>query len=119
MLVRDLIPLLDAELIYGSDDIDIREIHSGCGSDMMSDVLAFVKDQPVLLTGLCNPQVIRTAEMMDMLCIVFIRGKRPDDAIIRLAQQRGIAVMTSPYRMFTACGLLYENGLKGGCETDV
>ena len=77
MLVRDLIPLLDAELIYGSDDIDIREIHSGCGSDMMSDVLAFVKDQPVLLTGLCNPQVIRTAEMMDIMCLVFVRGKRP------------------------------------------
>ena len=54
MLVKEIIPLLDAELIYGSDDIDIREIHSGCGSDMMSDVLAFVKDQPVLLTGLCN-----------------------------------------------------------------
>ena len=67
MLVKEIIPLLDAELIYGSDDIDIREIHSGCGSDMMSDVLAFVKDQPVLLTGLCNPQVIRTAEMMDMM----------------------------------------------------
>ena len=64
MLVRDLIPLLDAELIYGSDDIDIREIHSGCGSDMMSDVLAFVKDQSVLLTGLVKPQVVRTADMM-------------------------------------------------------
>lgn len=85
MLVRDLIPLLDAELIYGSDDIDIREIHSGCGSDMMSDVLAFVKDQPVLLTGLCNPQVIRTAEMMDIMCLVFVRGKRPDEKMIELA----------------------------------
>ena len=67
------------------------EVHTACGSDMMSDVLAYVKDQSVLLTGLVNAQVVRTAEMMDMLCIVFIRGKRPDDAIIRLAQQRGIA----------------------------
>ena len=90
MLVKDLIPLLDAELIYGSDDIDIREIHSGCGSDMMSDVLAFVKDQPVLLTGLCNPQVIRTAEMMDIMCLVFVRGKRPDEKMIELARERGI-----------------------------
>lgn len=93
MLVRDLIPLLDAELIYGSDDIDIREIHSGCGSDMMSDVLAFVKDQPVLLTGLCNPQVIRTAEMMDIMCLVFVRGKRPDEKMIELARERGICLL--------------------------
>ena len=97
MLVRDLIPLLDAELIYGSDDIDIREIHSGCGSDMMSDVLAFVKDQPVLLTGLCNPQVIRTAEMM-----------------IELARERGICLLATPHTMFTACGILYKAGLVGG-----
>ena len=89
MLVKDLIPLLDAELIYGSDDIDIRELHSGCGSDMMSDVLAFVKDQPVLLTGLCNPQVIRTAEMMDIMCLVFVRGKRPDEKMIELARGAG------------------------------
>ena len=104
MLVRDLIPLLDAELIYGSDDIDIREIHSGCGSDMMSDVLAFVKDQPVLLTGLCNPQVIRTAEMMDIMCLVFVRGKRPDEKMIELARERGICLLATPHTMFTACG---------------
>ena len=104
MLVRDLIPLLDAELIYGSDDIDIREIHSGCGSDMMSDVLAFVKDQPVLLTGLCNPQVIRTAEMMDIMCLVFVRGKRPDEKMIvasaclphRIRCLRRVAYSTRP-----------------------
>ena len=114
MLVRDLIPLLDAELIYGSDDIDIREIHSGCGSDMMSDVLAFVKDQPVLLTGLCNPQVIRTAEMMDIMCLVFVRGKRPDEKMIELARERGICLLATPHTMFTACGILYKAVLVGG-----
>ena len=118
MTVRDIQNILRADLLCEGDHLD-AQVHTACGSDMMSDVLAYVKDQSVLLTGLVNAQVVRTAEMMDMLCIVFIRGKRPDDAIIRLAQQRGIAVMTSPYRMFTACGLLYENGLKGGCETDV
>lgn len=118
MTIDDVRRILSAEVVCGADRLD-TEVHNACGSDMMSDVLAYVKDQSVLLTGLVNAQVVRTAEMMDMLCIVFIRGKRPDDAIIRLAQQRGIAVMTSPYRMFTACGLLYENGLKGGCETDV
>lgn len=118
MTVRDIQRNLRADLLCEGDRLD-AEMHTACGSDMMSDVLVYVKDQSVLLTGLVNPQVVRTAEMMDTLCIVFVRGKRPDDAIVHLAQQRGIAVMTSPYRMFTACGLLYESGLKGGCETDV
>ena len=81
---------------------------------MMSDVLAYVKDQAVLLTGLVNQQVIRTAEMMDMVCVVFVRGKMPDQSIIDLAQEKGIAIMTTSHRMFTTCGLLYQAGLKGG-----
>ena len=110
--VRDI---LDAEVLCGADQLD-TEVLSACGSDFMSDVLAFVKNQAMLLTGLVNPQVVRTADMMDMVCIIFVRGKQPDDAIIELAKERDIIVMATPYRMFTACGLLYENGLKGGCD---
>lgn len=91
------------------------QIHTVCGSDMMSDVLAYVKEQSMLLTGLINSQVVRTAEMMDMLCIVFVRGKQPSPEIVALAQQRGIAVLTTAYPMFTACGILYARGMKGGC----
>ena len=93
-----------------------EEVKTACGSDMMSDVLAFVKDQSVLLTGLMNTQVVRTAEMMDMHCIVFVRGKKIDPNVVALARQKEITVLASPYRMFTACGLLYSNGLRGGCE---
>ncbi len=114
MTVSDIRQILKAQ-VYCEGDPD-REVHTACGSDMMSDVLAFVKDQSVLLTGLINPQVVRTAEMMDMVCIVFVRGKRPDDTIIELAEERGIALLSTPYRLFTACGLLYEHGLRGGCE---
>lgn len=118
MTIKQVMETLDAELLTPEADLT-REVHAACGSDMMSDVLAYVKDQSVLLTGLVNSQVVRTAEMMDMVCIVFVRGKRPDEQILSLARQRGIAVLSTPYRMFTACGLLYDNGLKGGCETDV
>ena len=118
MTVRDIQKILRSDLLCEVYHLDGRFL-TCCVSYMMSDLLAYVKDQSVLLTGLVNAQVVRTAEMMDMLCIVFVRGKRPDEAIVQLAQQRGIAVMSTPYRMFTACGLLYENGLKGGCETDV
>ncbi|MGI5966248.1 MULTISPECIES: DRTGG domain-containing protein [Anaerotruncus] len=118
MTVQDIKEILKADVLCEGDGLG-AEVHTACGSDMMSDVLAFVKDQSVLLTGLVNSQVVRTAEMMDMVCIVFVRGKQPDQAIIDLAQERGIAVMTTPYRMFAACGLLYSNGLRGGCESDV
>ena len=113
MKISDIIQILDAQLLTPGADLE-KEVHTACGSDMMSDVLAFVKDQSVLLTGLVNPQVVRTADMMDMVCIVFVRGKDPTPDMIELAGDRGIVLLKSPMRMFTACGLLYENGLKGG-----
>ena len=80
----------------------------------MSDVLAFVKEQAVLLTGLVNLQVVRTAEMMDMKCIVFVRGKKPGNDVIELACESGIVMLSTDERMYVACGKLYENGLRGG-----
>ncbi len=112
MKIRELVSILKGEIIYGEDFID-NEIFSACGSDMMSDVLAFVKEQAVMLTGLVNPQVVRTAEMMDMKCIVFVRGKRPDMGMIDLARERDIVLVCTKLEMFTACGKLYENGLRG------
>ena len=79
----------------------------------MSDVLAYVKDQAVLLTGLVNPQVIRTAEMMDMKCIVFVRSKVPSDDMVELADDMGLVILTTAQRLYEACGKLYVNGLRG------
>lgn len=113
MTIEDIRAALGAEYITGEEYKD-REVHSACGSDMMSDVLAFVKDQAVLLTGLCNQQVIRTAEMMDIICIVFVRGKMPDERMTEMAEEREITLLSTGYRMFSACGILYEKGLRGG-----
>ena len=113
MTVQKIKELLDAQVLCGESLLE-REVHTACGSDMMSDVLAYVKDQAVLVTGLNNPQVVRTADMMDMICIVFVRGKKPDGAILQLAVDRGIAVLATKLPMFAACGLLYEKGLRGG-----
>ena len=112
MTINDIKNLLDARLLTGEKMLD-HEVHTACGSDMMSDVLAFVKDQAVLLTGLMNPQVIRTAEMMDIICIVFVRGKSPDESVIKLAEEMNIAILSTGLRMFEACGRLYTNGLGG------
>ena len=113
MNVRDVMNALDAELICGEENLD-TEVHEACGSDMMSDVLAYVKDQAVLLTGLVNIQTVRTADMMDMVCIVFVRGKTPDEDMIALAKRREMVLLRTTQRMFTACGLLWEKGLRGG-----
>jgi predicted transcriptional regulator len=113
MTIKDIRDILMAELVVGEEWCD-REVHTACGSDMMSDVLAFMKDQSVLLTGLCNLQVIRTCEMMDIICIVFVRGKLPDEAMIEMAKEKEIAILTSGHRMFSACGMLFEKGLRGG-----
>ena len=113
MKLIDLVKVLDAQIIYGHEFLD-REVLSACGSDMMSDVLAFVKGQAVLLTGLVNSQVVRTAEMVDMNGIVFVRGKVPDEGIIELAKSCEIVLMRTEMEMFTSCGLLYSKGLRGG-----
>ena len=112
MKIKDIQKLLDAELFCEGDNLD-REVYSAFGCDLMSDVLAYVKDQSVLLTGLVNPQVIRTAIMLDMVCVVFVRSKTPTEEILSLAKESGIAVMSTNKTLYTSCGILYSNGLVG------
>lgn len=112
MKISTIKDLLDADVITCEDGLS-RHVYSACGSDMMSDVLAYVKDQAVLLTGLINSQVIRTAEMMDMNCIVFVRSKLPTAEMIELAHDSGIVLLATQKRLYEACGILYSNGLVG------
>ena len=112
MKIRTIAELLEAEVLCGEENLD-NDVISACGADMMSDVLAYVKEQAVLLTGLVNPQVVRTAAMMDMRCIVFVRGKTPSQDILSLAEDEGMVVLSTEERMFTACGTLWQNGLRG------
>ena len=112
MKISTIKELLGAEVLCCEENIN-RHVYSACGCDLMSDVLAYVKDQAVLLTGLVNPQVIRTAVMMDMNCIVFVRSKAPTEDMLELARESGIVVMESDKRLYEACGILYSNGLVG------
>lgn len=112
MKISAIKDLLEAKVICYEEGLDLH-VYSACGSDMMSDVLAYVKDQAVLITGLVNSQVIRTAEMMDMNCIVFVRSKMPTAEMIELAKESGIVLLATSKRMYEACGILYSNGLIG------
>jgi len=100
--------------IYTNVPYDEIEINAACGADLMSDALAFGSNKGLLLTGLNNPQCIRTAEMMDIHCVVLVRGKEPDATLVGLADEKDIVVMKTDYSMYTACGRLYEAGLSGG-----
>lgn len=110
MKLKTVVELLNGKSINSAYS-DETEVFAACGCDLMSDVLAYVKDQALLLTGLVNPQVVRTAEMMDMKAIVFVRGKTPGDEIISLANDAGIGIITTDYPLYIACGKLYSNGL--------
>lgn len=115
MKISEIRDLLEADVLCGADELD-REVTSACCSDMMSDVLAYVKDQGVLLTGLVNAQVIRTANMMDMHCIVFVRSKKPTEDMVELAEECGIVLMSSCLRAYVACGKLWQAGLTSDAE---
>ena len=111
MKLREIMDVIDGKVLSGEELLD-TEIRSAYGCDLMSDVLAFVENQAMLLTGLINPQVVRTAEMMDMKAIVFVRGKEPEAEVIELAKEAGIAVISTETPMYISCGKLYEAGLR-------
>jgi predicted transcriptional regulator len=110
MNIKDLITIIDGTLISRGCDLN-REIKGGCGADLMSDVLASIQPDAVLLTGLCNPQVVRTAQMADVAAIVVVRGKRPPKETIDLANEQCIPLISTPYGTFELCGRLFMAGL--------
>ncbi len=111
MKIGEMVRLLNARVVLGEEMLD-QEVTSACASDMMSDVLAFPKEQIALLTGLNNPQVIRTADVLDIRCVVFVRGKQPTPEIYEMAQEYGVAVLSTEKTMYIASGILYANGLR-------
>lgn len=125
MNVKDLITIIDGTLISPTSNLN-REIKGGFGADLMSDVLASVQPEAVLCTGLCNPQVVRTAQMADVAAVVFVRGKHPPAETIHLAAEEDLPLITTPYGMFEVCGRLHSHGLtsleepmqNGSCECE-
>jgi len=110
MKLGEIIQILEGKMLSDNADLDL-EIPCAAGADLMSDVLAFGKPKAVLLTGLTNPQVVRTAEMAEIAAIVFVRGKVPPPETIALAKQKKIPLITAPYTLFEMCGRLYRHGM--------
>ena len=112
LTLKDVCKVLDASVLTGEDSLEMPVL-SACGSDLMSDVLAFTKERTLLLTGLTNLQVIRTADISDLSAIVFVRGKIPQPDLIAAAKERDIPLLITNHPMYEACGLLYQKGLRG------
>ncbi len=112
MRLREIRDILEAEVIAGSEHLN-KEIRMACGSDLMSDVLAFIKSDSLLLTGLTNSQVVRTAEMAEVSTICFVRGKKPQRETIRLAIEKEIPLLATKFSMYESCGRLCKAGLSG------
>jgi hypothetical protein len=113
MTVTEAVTLLEGQFFSGADKGDL-EITSACGADLMSDVMAFVKDKVLLLTGLVNPQVIRTATLLDIHAVIFVRGKVPTNDMVDMAKEADVILGGTKLPMFLSCGKLYEAGLKQG-----
>ncbi len=116
MTIREVKKILNCQVLVGADKLDL-DIKAGCGCDLMSDVLAYIKPGALLLSGLNNPQVIRTAEMSEIKAVCLVRGKQPMEGVIELARENGVILLTTALPLFEACGKLYQKGLCGCSET--
>lgn len=111
MKVADIINAIEGEILTPpAVDVDVDRAFA---ADLMSDILVFAQPKMLMITGLTNPQTIRTAEMSDMPVILFVRGKRPSETLIAMAEEIGIGILLSPYTMYETCGLLYRAGMPG------
>ena len=116
MKLREIINLLQAEVLVGDNMLDYIELDHCFSADLMSDVLGRIHANGILVTGLTNPQAVRTADIADIKAVCVVRGKKPEAAAIALAKQKEIPLFTTTLTMFEACGILYQNGLKGVAE---
>ena len=111
MKLTKIVELLNANVITGADKLE-EEVKFGFASDLLSDVLTIDRDSLLLLTGMANLQAIRTAEMAEIICVAFVRGKKMTDEMIELADENNIVTLETPFSMFHAVAVLHENGLK-------
>jgi len=112
MTLAEVLSIIEGKVISACADLS-QEVAMACGADLMSDVLAFTHTGTLLMTGLTNPQVVRTAEMAGIVAIVFVRGKLPPTETITLAIEKNIPLLASRYTMYETCGRLFQYGLTG------
>jgi hypothetical protein len=117
MLVHEIVEILDAEILNSVKNESEVNVTMACGADLMSDVLAFIKTNTLLFTGLTTPQVVYTAENAGVNVVCFVRGKEPLKETVALAKEKEIVLIATKTGMFESCGKLYQKGLMGCFES--
>ena len=112
MKLHEVKEILDADVIVGIEKLDM-EVKTAFGADLMSDVLAFAKPGSLLLTGLTNAQVIKTAATRNIAAIILVRGKQPSSEAINAAKELQIPILATKYILFETAGILYSKGIVG------
>jgi len=112
LTLEDISNVVNAKVLCGGDKLDKIEVPRAYACDLMSDVLALCSPGALLITGLTNVQIVRTAQMLDIPGVLFVRGKNPMQDTVSLAGDSGISLIVTNMSMFKACGLLYEKGVK-------
>jgi predicted transcriptional regulator len=111
MKLKEIADIL--QCVVWTDNVDMElEVECAFGADLISDILMRTKEPTLLLTGLTNPQIIRLSDMIDLFAIVFVRGKKPSDNLIQMANERGLPLLTTEYTLFKSSGELYKSGLR-------
>ena len=110
MTLREIAKILNATVYLGEKRMD-EEVTTAFASDLMSDVLT-LKETPMLITGLCNVQTIRTCDMATLDIVLFVRNKKPTEDMVELAEDNDMVLLATSYGMFKACGLLFQQGIK-------
>lgn len=110
MNVDRVVEIVNGELLFAPDTS--HHYASAFASDLMSDVLRYYMENTLLITGLCTVQAIRTAEISNISCVIFARGKRVSNEMLQLAKEHNIAIIESGLTIFEISGRLYQNGLK-------
>ena len=111
MKIKEIAQLVDRQIVGAPVD-ETYEVEKAFASDLMSDVLRFSMDETVLVTGLCNNQTMRTAEMADLRVVVLGRDKQPDEDMLELAVDADITLVKSKFSIFKISGILYNAGIK-------
>lgn len=115
MKVDEVAKLIDGIILSGKNILDKIDVKTAFAADLMSDVLAYVEsdnNDVILITGITNPQIVRTAEMLDIPVIIVARGKTVPKETIKLADEKGIIIISTKNIVFTTSGILYTNGIK-------
>jgi predicted transcriptional regulator len=113
--LNDVKEILEADVLVGNDQLG-KSVKTAFAADLMSDVLAFAKPDSLLLTGLTNPQVVRTADILDITAIIMVRGKKPSEETVKLAEELKIPILSTRYILFETSGRLHAKGITGCIE---